>query len=68
MRLTIDTARIRHALRRWWWNLRRRLGAQPKARGTCMDCGDELTPDEAYYYGHTCEMCEAISFHKMEGL
>ncbi len=48
-----------HAFKRWLWA---RVGRPTPGR--CADCGSELTAEESYYYGHTCELCEVINFHR----
>jgi hypothetical protein len=64
MLIVFDSVRTRHLVRRFFWRLLDR--DKPSPRGTCMDCGDELTPDEAKYYEHTCEMCEGIRLRQLE--
>lgn len=69
MKLTIDTAAALHGLRRWWWRLMTRDLKPPfRVPAHCCECGKLLTPDELHYYGHTCERCEAINFHRFEAL
>lgn len=62
MRLTIDMGAIAHALRRWWY----RWCREPRPGTNCLDCGARLNAAERTYYGHTCERCEGIAFHKKD--
>lgn len=50
-------AAIFHSVRRWFWS---EFGPDPE-EGQCIDCGKELTQDEAFHYLVCCERCEALA-------
>lgn len=53
-RIVIDLGAMAHAIRRWLWKAFGRTATETQ----CIDCGRELTRDEAFHYICTCERCE----------